>query len=302
MSFNIFIVLLSLVLVFGCIGIWKLIRFLIVRPIKIVGGRLADASAERRILSSSYGKAYEEMCIYNILKYEGDPRVPEVIENYWKFILGEILDRGMKNAPSEKIKEMHRGYEVEVPNPDYVTYLKNQIKAFKVAGESCEVFEHEYKRVRKTAKESDIKMDFTMKLVEMGLSLKYGMILVTDKSIQKYRPEDWSGIIGAVKAYDVAYGYPCTSAFLENVEEINILTDDCKIKAFKELTELGVSNDLAGAFVQGKIGEEDLREVLGYLENGELTSVEALQLLLEKKNATLKVRDLKSQYRQAVNP
>ena len=295
MGYIIAVIIVALIM----LGIAALIKNCIFKPLKTINNK-CEAIYQKHELFSSIGKAYEEVCLNNPLKYENNKRVPRILCDYKRLLRGEILDECVKHAPSERITVICEGDEVEIFNDDYMTYVKNQAKAFKKAGNTEPWFENELKRISKEQKEDKLLRNFRGSLMELGLPAQYIFSAVTNNRVLKYKPEDWKKLIEAIKFYaqnnDDAYIF----SYLDNVDDKDTLIDQTKFDAFVELVDVDIKPKLAGAFIQDKIKESDLKDVLTIIHNSDVSIDTALTYLVERKKVSSKEKTLREKYAETL--
>jgi hypothetical protein len=284
------------ILVFGSIGLWKLFNKCVVTPINI----LAIKNEEKRKLQEiflSHGKAYEEVYTNNPLKYENDPRVPEIIKTYQELLSGKLLDEDMKHTPSKEI--MFEG--VMIPNDDYLEYLKNQTKALKNQSSPYQNMEREYKRVKKETDENKMLWDFRMKLANMGLPGHLLLEVIPDQGaeerINKYKPSDWKKIIAAIIKYEKEYGNVYISNSIILVTDKDTFLDEEKMETYFTLVQgEHIPAVLVAAYVQDQITVEDLKKAYGLILDLDITPEEALRKIKSQNRTKDKEEALRDKF------
>jgi len=307
MGTYVFIWILCAIVVFICLGIYKLSQRFIVGPLlKDADPTLNTAlpafreahtydsliDKDIRGVANSISKVYEEMCILHPLEHEGDPRVEDVVARYKDLLKGKILDPDGKHIPTETLDGRL--------NPDYKRYLRSQVRAMTRAGMDPAWFKEELKRFSKIDKFEDIGADFYIALEKMGAPEYFTTALCAQGRMEKYIPEEWKELIAQVKKYEASYHPADVIYFLESVSDKDDLLDEAKMDAFTKLRELGIDDKLAAAYIHYDISEEDLEDIVTVMEDESVSCEEALKSVLERKKAELKTDLLKETYRQKV--
>lgn len=267
-----------LCLVIGCILAYKLVRLITDRlyPVEkdtnvknaavidsIVGGTQLDTI-------ESYSAKFE-LVRQNPLDYEKHER-EEVTHTYCDLLKGRIKDPEGKHAPCER-----QGIHL---NPDYIRYLRNQVR---VLGPNT-WHKEELDRVRQVEREEEIGIDIRDALVnEHGCHIALAHSMTTDARMESYGRKEWIDLVRATNRY-IKNGFKLSyiQQYLEEVEDQDVLLDENKMEMFGLLLDKDVPARVAGICVSGILEDEDLGQVLALL-NQRCTIDEALSLILTEK-------------------
>ena len=291
---------------------WTVITFLfkkcVVAPVNYVVNSntartiKAEREAQLEKIFSSHGKAYEYTCILYPKIYQGDPRVPSILDNYKRLLKGDPIDTKMIHAPSETLIDPDTNEPTL--NEDYLTYLEGQTKALKRAKVVSEVMTAEYKRIKKLFKETEIIRDFRMELLDLGLPAVYLESAVTPERMQTYKPGDWKDLIEAVISYGEVFDRFSIDEYLKTISNKKTLLDEDKMKIFHTLyTVEEVDPYLIKTYIEDD-PKEDIYELVTELEELKsdrgISSNEAFNILMESKRQITEAESLRESYKKAI--
>jgi hypothetical protein len=238
----------------------------------------------------SIAQLFEDMCFNNVCKYENDPRLPKVIQDYKDLLKGKILDPDAKNVPSEIIDG--------ILNSDYRVYLKAQIRELDKAGKDVVWFKKELKRFSACERGDIFEANFLMHLETMGAPNELLGSMVNESRMESYSPDDWQNLVGKVKEYAKKYEMDVISDFLYNVLDKSTLLDEDKLDAYCQLINLGIDEEAASRYLSGDLSSEDLARVAEMMDQFNMTCEETLENLLSTKKSELKEKSLKESYKR----
>jgi len=242
----------------------------------------------------SVAMSYERMCILEPLAHRGDTRIPAIIDDYRKIIKGRTLDPKAENIPSERIKgEL---------NPDYRAYLSAQRKALSIAGYNTSWFDKEYERISKVNKIEVINQKFTEKLIELGMPIELLPCAYNTFRVENWRGADWKRLIKLIRDESELgeVSIEAIAAFILHNEDKGILFNREKLEAFSLYFEENVPIPLINMYVQDKVTEENMYDIINLVQDDGYDWSEAIKDVLKEEIERNEEYELREAYQIAV--
>ncbi len=244
--------------------------------------------------SESISDLYELLCVNKADKYQNDPRIEKVLKDYRDLLHGKILDATGKHVPSEIIDKR--------PNPDYVTYLKAQRKALKLArvimGKTW--FDYELLRLNVIADEEDVRFQYIKEFLNLGIPISSIGALISDEKLNTFKASDWKKLAKKAKEYTESYDELTVFSFLNYINDIDTLLNSVKMDTFNTYISHGAPVGIALMIVQEKISEEQAVRAAKLVDVYKYIWEDAVKEILEDdRKATLKT-ELRSKYKEIV--
>jgi len=249
----------------------------------------AVASKKSIKLTKSVSAMFEEMCLLNPLKYQNDPRIPQIIRDYKGYITGALVDLEGNHIPSE--------YLNGDPNPDYKKYLHNQRKAMRLQGEKSSWADKLYKELDTLDKYREAKETFKADLVKSEIPFTTAMALITDERMAQTTEEEWKLIKQQVKRYINDFSIAYVNDYINRALKVEELCDYDRMEAFAAWVEHEVPPELAYLNVSGAVPEKAMHEILRMVDTG-LDINEAIRRVLNNVVTEYSAEQLREKYRE----
>lgn len=201
-------------------------------------------------ISDKYQKMME-----NPLQYNEKER-KEITKTYKKLILGHIKDPNGIHTPDE--------YNNTLINPDYIRYLKNQIR---VLGKNT-WHKKELDRIKPIEKEEKFEADFVYELGKRGAPYWCVNAMASPERMEKYTPHKWDKLIKQILSYDGKYPRKIIIYLLKNFNDDTILYN----KYAFELCDMLIKNDfpdiIINAYLKENIDAQELLNIFKMIKTG----------------------------------
>jgi hypothetical protein len=227
-------------------------------------------------------KSYEEMCIKNPLKYKDHPDLPKIISEYKKIIKGITPDYNGSFIPSQ--------YILGKDNPDYYTYLKNQIKY----NPSLEI---EKKRILKTMKIEKVKQKLFLTLVTKGVPpLIANTALQSHTKLNNYTEKDWNTFCSVIQEYLQMTDRLTIMDFVEMFSSKEIVLNKEKFEEFLVLKSKKIPLDLIFYIIKDEISIEQAKHAIILVQDYGYSIKEAIKEILNQQKREIEEENLRKKY------
>lgn len=245
-------------------------------------------------ISTSISQRFEKMCLHEPLKYQNDPQLPEVIRQYKDLLDGKILDVEGRHVPSVTINGS--------PNSHYERYLIGQIKARKAAGlpDLSNSFGRELGRVHNQEKEAELRMQFVVQLMEMGIPTPVVLCLVTDQKLNTYSADDWKRISRAVKEHCNRYPAEVVSAFVSCYDQIDTLVNEDALSLYECYSRWGVPERIRDEIILGRVTTDQAERIVRLVHEQDYLWEDAFEEILSEDIKNAKEEELRDKYLEAL--
>lgn len=231
-------------------------------------------------------EAYEKMCLIDPLEHKNDPRIPGLLEQYRKIIHGEIADPEATHIPSEYVEGR--------PNPDYLTYLKNQ---HRINPERTQWMVAEIERVSRVKEERDVINEYGGMIMSMGFPPDLMAAALLEDRINALDAEQWKRFVSVTKEYLKDYEDEVVYHFMKHFTDTRFFEPEILHK-FSVFYKYGVPIKLNVELSDGRITMEQAELIIHYQDETDCTWEEAVRYVLEYSIERHQKEELSRRYRE----
>lgn len=230
---------------------------------------------------------YEQMCVIDPVTYKNHPELASIIRQYQDIISGRALDPQGLNVPSEELLGRH--------NPDYDRYLENQAKALKSSA-VADVLRTEKNRVVRLGKETDMKNQFFVYLIEQDVAPLIVSAAMTDAKLNTFNDEDWRTFCKVMKGYSEVADHITIMNFVSMFDDKEILFNQDKFTQYVAFSDHKVPSEIVEKILTDSITIDQALRMVELAESCDCGWDEALSEIVSEDLNKIEATELRKQY------